>query len=74
MNFVLLDLKHVLSTDECAARLLYQLWAKMGAMGKTLLFCAISRAPGLRRYLKTKLGGQFDSELRVFDDSGVTEQ
>src|SRR6266568_4266242 len=68
-DFVLLDLKHVLATDECAARLFYQLWAKMRAMGKTLLFCGISRAPGLRRYLKIKLGEQFDHELRLFDDN-----
>jgi glutaminase len=68
-DFVLLDLKHVLGTDECAARLLYQLWAKMRAMGKTLLFCALSRAPGLRRYLKIKLGEQFQREFRLFDDS-----
>ena len=68
-DYVVLDLKHLLSMDECAARLLYQLWDKVRAMGKALLFCAISRAPGLRRYLKTKRGEQFDSELRVFDDS-----
>ena len=68
-EFVLLDLKRVLGTDECAARLFYQLWAKMRAIGKTLLFCAISQAPGLRRYLKIKLGEQFDRELHLFDDS-----
>jgi len=37
--------------------------------GKTLLFCAISRTPGLRRYLKIKLGAKFDQVLRLFDDS-----
>jgi len=68
-DFVLLDLKHVLRMDECAARLLYQVWAKMRSMGKVLLFCAIARAPALRSHLKRKLGAQFDSEACVFDDS-----
>lgn len=70
-EFVLLDLKRVLGMDESAARILYQLRAKMQAMGKPLLFCAVSRAPVLRRYLKTKLGSRFESEICVFEDSDL---
>jgi glutaminase len=69
LRVVVLDLKHVLSINESASRLLYQLLLKLQGQGKPMLFTNIDRAPQLARYLKAKLKARFDSLFQAFDDN-----
>jgi glutaminase len=68
MRFLLLDFKRVLSINESACRLFYQLLCKMSAQGKSLLFVNAERMPALRRYMKAKLGARCDELYQVIDD------
>src|SRR5437762_12883145 len=65
LEFLVLDLKHVLDIDESACRLLYQLGAELASHGKTMLFARTVRLTKLRRYMKAKLGDRFDSDYRA---------
>ncbi|MCI0536743.1 MAG: glutaminase A [Verrucomicrobiales bacterium] len=69
LEYLVLDLKHVLDIDECASRLLYQLGVELRARGKTILFSRSARLTRLRRYMKLKLGDRFEADYRVFDDN-----
>jgi len=71
LEFLVLDLKHVLDLDESACRLLYQLGAKLALQGKTMLFARTARLTKLRRYMKAKHGDRFVSDYRAFDDNDV---
>ncbi len=71
LEFLVLDLKHVLDIDESACRLLYQLGTKLALQGKTMLFARTARLTKLRRYMKAKHGDRFVSDYRAFDDSDV---
>lgn len=69
MEAVILDLKHVLSINESASRLFYQLVVKLQARGKPALFTHLARAPELRRYMKARFKEQFARSFQVFDDN-----
>ena len=69
LDTVILDFKHVLSINESASRLFYQLLLKLHAQGKQAVFTNITRVPQLRRYMKVKLKEQFDRRFRVFEDN-----
>jgi len=58
----------VLSVNESASRLFYQLLLKLHAQGKPLLFTNVARVPQLRRYMKAKLQDQFTALFQAFDD------
>jgi glutaminase len=66
---VVLDFKHVLTINESASRLLYQLLLKLKENGKNVLFTNISKVAQLRRYMKAKLGPQFESAFQTFDEN-----
>jgi glutaminase len=68
IDYLLLDLKRVLSIDESACRLLYESILKLSGLGKHVLFAHVERAPLLRRYMKVKLAAQFTELFRAFDD------
>jgi glutaminase len=68
VNFVLLDLKRVLTVNESACRLLYQLLRKLSEVNKALVFAHTAHLPLLRRYMKVKLAEQFEQLYRVYDD------
>jgi glutaminase len=71
LEYLVLDLKHVLDIDESACRLLYQLDAKLASQGKAMLFARAARLSSLRRYMKAKLGDRFTSDYRAFDDNDI---
>jgi glutaminase len=67
-NCVLVDLKRVLTLNESACRLLYQLLCKLSIHRKSIVFAHTNHLPLLRRYMKVKLGKQFGELYRVFED------
>jgi glutaminase len=69
VDYILLDFKRVLTLDECAGRLLYQLLVQLTGLGKTLVFVHSRNVPLLRRYLRVKLRERFDSEFRALEDN-----
>ncbi len=71
LQYLVLDLKHVLGIDEAACRLLHQLGGQLAAQKKTMVFARSVHLPKLRRYLKAKLGERFDAEHHDFDDNDV---
>ncbi len=66
---VIFDLKRVLSVNENACRLFYDMLKKLRAAEKPVIFTHLERALLLRRYMKAKLGPAFDEEFRAFDDN-----
>jgi glutaminase len=69
LSVVILDFKHVLSTNESAIRLFHQLLLKLQAQGISLVFTNLVRIPQLRRYMKLKMKEQFDELFRGFEDN-----
>jgi glutaminase len=67
-GYLLVDLKRVLTINESACRLLYQLLVKLTEAGKAMAFANPDHLPLLRRYMKVKLEKRFDELFRVFDD------
>jgi glutaminase len=71
LEHLVLDLKHALSLDESACRLLYQLTRDLAAQGKTVTFSRGAHLPALRRYMKAKLGVRFETDYRAYEDNDV---
>jgi glutaminase len=69
LEALILDFRHVLSINESAARLFYQLLGKLQAQKKQVLFTNVGRAPQLLRYMKAKLKDQFTAMFRAFEDN-----
>ncbi len=59
VQFVLLDLKRVLSLNESAGHLMHALLVKLRAQHKAVLFTHCDHLPLLRRLMKKKLGDTF---------------
>jgi len=68
IEYLVLDLKRVPDIDESACRLFWELTVRFAGLGKPVLFAQSERTPLLRRYMKVKLGAQFDELFRAFDD------
>jgi glutaminase len=71
LECLVLDLKHVPAVDESACLLLHQLAMELAARNKTLLFARGAHLPTLRRFMKAKLGDQFEARYRAFDDTDI---
>jgi glutaminase len=67
-QFLVLDLKRVLSLNECACSLVYGLLQRLAGRGKHLVFSHAQRMALLQRYLRLKLGEQFGERYRAFAD------
>ena len=65
---IILDLKRVLSINECACGMFHQLLLNLAAQGRALLFAHPDRTPFLRRFMKIKLGERFGEQFCHFDD------
>ena len=59
IQFLILDLKRVLSMDESAGHLLHSLAGKLHAADKSVFFTHCEHLPLLRRMMKRKLGERF---------------
>lgn len=64
----ILDLRRVLTVNECACGMLYQLLRNFLDSGRTLIFSSINRLPLLQRVFRFKLGAQFGNDFRRFDN------
>jgi glutaminase len=71
IDHLILDFKRVLTINESACRLFYQMQGKLVNLGKPVLFSHSSRLPLLRRYFKVKLGADFAEQFRAFDDNDL---
>jgi glutaminase len=68
LDFLVMDFKHVLSINESACRLLYEMLSKLSSIGKAMVFVHVESKPGLRRYMKAKLGDRYDEHYLTFED------
>jgi glutaminase len=68
IDHLVLDLKRVLSVNESACRLFYEVVRKLFDLGKPVLFAHADKLPLLRRYMKAKLGRRFEELFRSFED------
>ncbi|HEX4342554.1 MAG TPA: glutaminase A [Verrucomicrobiae bacterium] len=71
ITYLILDLKHALSINESACRLLYDLLKKFSAAGKSILFSHTHHLLLVRRYLNVKLAERFEQLYRTFDNNDV---
>ncbi len=71
LQYLTLDLKHVLGIDESACRLLFQLRARLAAQKRVMVFSRAGHLATLRRYMKAKLGVQFETDYQAFDDNDL---
>ena len=66
---VIIDFKHVISVNESASRVIYQLLCKLHEQGKKAVFTNTNRVPPLRRFMKLKLKEEFDKLFVAFDEN-----
>ena len=67
-DYLLLDLRRVLTLNESACRLCYRLLQKLSDSGKFLLFANALHLPSLRRFMKAKLETRCDELFRAFEE------
>jgi glutaminase len=65
----IMDFKRVPSVNESASSLLCGLLVNFHAVGRTVVFATVDRVPLLRRVMKLKLGAEFDTLYRQFEDA-----
>jgi glutaminase len=66
IEFLILDLKRVLSLNESAGHLFYSLVSKLRAVEKTVIFTHCDHLPLLRRMMKKKMGEQFSADFKTY--------
>jgi glutaminase len=71
IQFLILDLKRVMSLNESAGHLLHSLVAKLHDAGKTTLFTHCEHLPLLRRMMKKKLAGRFTDLFSAYPDNDL---
>ena len=70
-QFLILDLKRVLSLNESSGHLLHSLVDKLHAANKTVIFTHCDHLPLLRRMMKKKLGGRFAELFSTYPDNDL---
>jgi glutaminase len=68
---LILDFKRVLTLNESACRMFYELLLKLSAHGKPVLFTHSVHVRLLQRYMKLKLGKRFEKTFQAFDDNDL---
>ena len=68
---LILDFKRVLTLNESACRLFYELLTKLATHNKPVLFTHTAHVRLLARYMKIKLGKRFEKVYRSFDDNDL---
>ena len=71
IQFLLLDLKRVLSLNESGGHLLHALLVKLRARHKAVLFTHCDHLPLLRRLMKKKLGDKFAEAFVTYPDNDL---
>ena len=71
IQYLILDLKRVLSINESACRLFYEVLRKLSDLGKSVLFTHAEHVPLLRRYMKAKLDDRYPDLFRSIEDNDL---
>jgi glutaminase len=71
LDYLILDLRRVLTINESACRLFYELLNKLSALSKQVLFTHADRFPRLRQFMKVKLGTTSPELFRAVDDNDL---
>jgi glutaminase len=71
IQHLIFDLKRVLSINESACRLFYELLCKLSGLDKSVLFTHADRLPLLRQYMRTKLAARYQELFRSLDDNDL---
>lgn len=71
MDFLVFDMRRVLTLSESACWLFSELLAKVQKRGKAIVFSHIQRVPLLRRYMTARLGAQRELLFRAADDNDM---
>ena len=71
IQFLILDLKRVLSLNESAGHLLHSLVGKLHASDKTVIFTHCGHLPLLRRMMKKKLADRFAELFSTYPDNDL---
>ena len=71
IEYLIFDLRRVLSLNESAGHLLHSLVAKLAALDKSVVFTNFQHLPLLRRMMKTKLGAAFEDQFHSFADNDL---
>lgn len=69
IDYLVLDFGHVLTINDTAGRLLYELTMGLVKEGKTVLFTHPDRVPLLGRVFRTKLGAEAADVFRTFEEN-----
>lgn len=71
IGHLILDFKKVLTINESACRLLYELLNNLAGMNRVVLFTHNNHLPLLRRYMKVKLGERFPELFRSMEENDL---
>src|SRR5262245_28435696 len=71
MEYLIFDLKRVLTINESACRLFYELLNKLSDLGKHVLFTHAERLPLLRQFMKVKLAARYQELFRSLEDNDI---
>ena len=71
IQHLIVDLKCVLTINESACRLFYELLRKLSCLNKSVVFTHAERLPLLRQYLRTKLGARCPELFRSLADNDL---
>jgi glutaminase len=71
IQHLIVDLKCVLTINESACRLFYEVLRKLSCLNKSVVFTHAERLPLLRQYLRTKLGARCHELFRSLADNDL---
>ena len=71
LQHLIVDLKRVLTINESACRLFYEVLRKLSDLGKSVLFTHAQRLPLLRQYMKARLGPRCQEWFRSLEDNDL---
>jgi glutaminase len=71
LQCLILDFKRVLALNESACHLFWRLLVYCSDSYRNVLFTGTQALPGLKRYMKAKLGARFEDLFKVFEDADL---
>jgi glutaminase len=70
-DYLIFDLRRVLSINESACRLFHGLLNKFTELKKQIVFTHTEKLPLLRQFMKAKLGPRYEELFRLMDDNDL---
>jgi len=71
LGHLILDFKKVLTINESACRLFYEVLVKLSGLNHVVLFTHSDHLPLLRRYMKVKLGDRYSELFRTMQENDL---